>query len=85
MHYLQSLTLRCECHRKLEVQLPKFRMEQSYDMHNILPKLGITTVFQHTANLTRLSDRTPLKVSEVSLVASSTSVLTNMSSSLLPK
>ncbi|XP_067099824.1 protein Z-dependent protease inhibitor [Osmerus mordax] len=50
---------------KLEVQLPKFRMEQSYDMHDILPNLGITTVFQQTANLTRLSNKTPLKVSEV--------------------
>lgn len=50
---------------KLEVQLPKFKMEESYDMHNILPQLGIITVFQDTANLTRLSEETPLKVSEV--------------------
>ncbi|XP_021429991.2 protein Z-dependent protease inhibitor-like isoform X1 [Oncorhynchus mykiss] len=51
--------------RKLEVQLPKFKMEQSYAMHNILPDLGISSIFHDTANLTKLSKDPGLKVSEV--------------------
>uniref|UniRef100_A0AAY4AT30 Serpin domain-containing protein n=1 Tax=Denticeps clupeoides TaxID=299321 RepID=A0AAY4AT30_9TELE len=50
---------------KLEVQLPKFKMEQSYAMQKILPDLGIGNIFQDTANLTRLSMEAGLKVSEV--------------------
>uniref|UniRef100_A0A4W5RGK0 Serpin family A member 10 n=1 Tax=Hucho hucho TaxID=62062 RepID=A0A4W5RGK0_9TELE len=50
---------------KLEVQLPKFKMEQSYAMHSILPDLGISSIFHDTANLTRLSKDPGLKVSEV--------------------
>ncbi|KAJ7990734.1 hypothetical protein DPEC_G00289990 [Dallia pectoralis] len=51
--------------RKLEVQLPKFNMEQSYAMHKILPDLGVSRIFHYTANLTRLSKSPGLKVSEV--------------------
>ncbi|XP_010877173.1 protein Z-dependent protease inhibitor [Esox lucius] len=51
--------------RKVEVQLPKFKMEQSYAMHSILPDLGISRIFLDTANLTRLSNNPGLKVSEV--------------------
>ncbi|KAK6307276.1 hypothetical protein J4Q44_G00224240 [Coregonus suidteri] len=51
--------------RKLEVQLPKFKMEQSYAMHKILPDLGISRIFHDTANLTKLSKDPGLKVSEV--------------------
>ncbi|XP_036405987.1 serpin peptidase inhibitor, clade A (alpha-1 antiproteinase, antitrypsin), member 10a [Megalops cyprinoides] len=49
---------------KLEVQLPRFSLEQSYGMRNILPDLGITDVFENTANLT-LSSESGLKLSEV--------------------
>lgn len=50
---------------KLEVYLPKFKMEQSYTVQKILPELGITNIFQDTANLTGLSKSPGLKVSEV--------------------
>ncbi|XP_036397789.1 protein Z-dependent protease inhibitor [Megalops cyprinoides] len=50
---------------KLEVQMPKFKMEQSYPMHKILPHLGIARVFNNMANLSGLSTEQDLKVSEV--------------------
>ncbi|KAJ8399173.1 hypothetical protein AAFF_G00415520 [Aldrovandia affinis] len=50
---------------KLEVQVPKFKMDQSYAMHKILPHLGIASVFENTANLSGLSREQGLKVSEV--------------------
>ncbi|XP_006632604.1 serpin peptidase inhibitor, clade A (alpha-1 antiproteinase, antitrypsin), member 10a [Lepisosteus oculatus] len=50
---------------KLEVQLPRFKMEQSYNMDKILPDLGIRNVFENTADLSGLSKEVGLKVSEV--------------------
>lgn len=51
---------------KLEVVLPKFKLEQSYQLHSLLPEMGMTSVFSNTANLTKLSTNEGLKVSEVS-------------------
>lgn len=50
---------------KLEVNLPKFKMEQSYSLHSILPDMGMSSVFSNAANLTKLSKERGLKVSEV--------------------
>ncbi|XP_028251990.1 protein Z-dependent protease inhibitor [Parambassis ranga] len=50
---------------KLEVNMPKFKMEQSYSLQNILPEMGMTSIFSNAANLTRLSKEERLKVSEV--------------------
>ncbi|KAJ8341390.1 hypothetical protein SKAU_G00336810 [Synaphobranchus kaupii] len=50
---------------KLEVQLPKFKMDQSYEMHKILPHLGISSAFKNMANFSGLSKEQGLKVSEV--------------------
>ncbi|XP_048046177.1 LOW QUALITY PROTEIN: protein Z-dependent protease inhibitor [Megalobrama amblycephala] len=50
---------------RLEVHLPKFKMEQSYNMHEILPHLGIDSVFLDSANLTGLSKEGHLKISQV--------------------
>uniref|UniRef100_A0A3P8U813 Serpin family A member 10 n=1 Tax=Amphiprion percula TaxID=161767 RepID=A0A3P8U813_AMPPE len=50
---------------KLEVNMPKFKMEQSYSLHKILPDIGMTSIFSVSANLTRLSKDGGLKVSEV--------------------
>ncbi|KAF4102631.1 protein Z-dependent protease inhibitor isoform X1 [Onychostoma macrolepis] len=50
---------------KMEIHLPKFKMEQSYDLHEILPHLGLSSVFLHSANLTGLSKDAHLKVSQV--------------------
>ncbi|KAL6105672.1 serpina10 [Pungitius sinensis] len=49
----------------LEVNLPKFKMESSYSLQNLLPDMGMTSIFSNTANLTRLSKEEGLKVSEV--------------------
>ncbi|XP_030247366.1 protein Z-dependent protease inhibitor isoform X2 [Sparus aurata] len=50
---------------KLEVHIPKFKMEQSYSLHNLLPEMGMASVFSNSANLTKLSKSGRLKVSEV--------------------
>uniref|UniRef100_A0A672FDJ2 Protein Z-dependent protease inhibitor-like n=1 Tax=Salarias fasciatus TaxID=181472 RepID=A0A672FDJ2_SALFA len=50
---------------KLEVNMPKFKMEQSYPLQKILPDLGISSVFTNAANLSRLSQDGGLKVSKV--------------------
>lgn len=55
--------------RKLEVHLPKFKMEQSYNMHEILPQLGIDSVFLDSANLTGLSKEGHLKISQVTVAS----------------
>lgn len=47
--------------------MPKFKMEQSYLLHNLLSHMGITSVFSNSANLTKLSKDQGLKVSEVSV------------------
>lgn len=56
----------CLVHSKLEVNMPKFKMEQSYLLHKILPGMGIASVFSNSANLTKMSKDAGLKVSEVS-------------------
>ncbi|XP_018583359.1 serpin peptidase inhibitor, clade A (alpha-1 antiproteinase, antitrypsin), member 10a [Scleropages formosus] len=50
---------------RMEVNLPRFKMEQSYEMHKILPDLGISDVFTNSANLSGISTEFGLKVSEV--------------------
>ncbi|CAL8272771.1 unnamed protein product [Merluccius merluccius] len=50
---------------KLEVNMPRFKMEQSYSLHRILPSMGVSTIFNTAANLTRLSKDKGIKVSEV--------------------
>ncbi|XP_035529638.1 protein Z-dependent protease inhibitor [Morone saxatilis] len=50
---------------KLEVNMPKFKMEQSYSLHSLLPDMGVASVFSNSANLTKLSKEEGLKVSEM--------------------
>ncbi|XP_024124201.1 protein Z-dependent protease inhibitor [Oryzias melastigma] len=50
---------------KLEVNMPKFKMERGYSLHNILPEMGMTSLFTDVANLARLSKAGGLRVSEV--------------------
>lgn len=56
----------CLVCRKLEVKMPKFNMEQSYSLHNLLPDMGMTSVFNNLSNLTKLTEDKGLKLSEVS-------------------
>lgn len=46
--------------------MPKFKMEQSYSLHKLLPEMGMESIFSNSANLTKLSHNEGLKVSEVS-------------------
>lgn len=50
---------------KVEVHLPKFKMEESYELHKLLPDMGVSTLFTNIANLTKLHKNRELKVSEV--------------------
>nr|XP_057946569.1 serine protease inhibitor 2.1-like [Doryrhamphus excisus] len=50
---------------KVEIKIPKFKMEESYSLNKILPELGFNSIFTHTANLTGLSKDDGLQVSEV--------------------
>nr|XP_023656935.1 protein Z-dependent protease inhibitor-like [Paramormyrops kingsleyae]XP_023656936.1 protein Z-dependent protease inhibitor-like [Paramormyrops kingsleyae] len=50
---------------KLEVQLPRIRLEESYAMSKVLPDLGFDNVFDNRAELTGFSKAAELKVSEV--------------------
>ncbi|XP_056623129.1 protein Z-dependent protease inhibitor isoform X1 [Triplophysa dalaica] len=50
---------------KMEVHVPKFQLEQRYDMCELLPHLGISSVFLDSANLTGLSKDVGVKVSQV--------------------
>ncbi|XP_058471365.1 protein Z-dependent protease inhibitor [Solea solea] len=50
---------------KIEVVMPKFKMEQSYSLHKLLPDMGMASVFSNSANLTKLSKDGGIKVSEV--------------------
>ncbi|KAM9777613.1 protein Z-dependent protease inhibitor [Neosynchiropus ocellatus] len=50
---------------KVEVQMPKFMLEQSYLLHVLLPELGISSVFSDSANLTKIYKDGGIKVSEV--------------------
>ncbi|XP_031704019.1 protein Z-dependent protease inhibitor isoform X2 [Anarrhichthys ocellatus] len=50
---------------KLDVKLPKFKLEESYSLQNLLPDMGMASIFSTSANLTKLSKEKGLKVSEV--------------------
>ncbi|KAM4540425.1 protein Z-dependent protease inhibitor isoform 2-T2 [Fundulus diaphanus] len=50
---------------RLEVSMPKFKMEQEYSLHKLLPEMGMASLFSTSADLKRLSNEAGLKVSEV--------------------
>lgn len=66
MYFSFMLLLSLLLSSKLEVQLPRIRLEQSYAMTKVLPDLGIDNVFDNRAELTGFSKAAELKVSEVS-------------------
>lgn len=43
------------CHRKMEVFFPKFKLDQRYEMHQLLQQMGIRRVFSTSADLSELS------------------------------
>lgn len=50
---------------RLEVQLPRFSLLQSYSLKTVLPSLGVLDVFQGNADLSTLSKSQGLKLDEV--------------------
>ncbi|XP_036986192.2 plasma serine protease inhibitor [Artibeus jamaicensis] len=51
--------------RRLQLHLPKFSMEGSYQLEKVLPKLGIRDIFTSQADLTGLSNHSNIQVSEM--------------------
>ncbi|XP_028994102.1 protein Z-dependent protease inhibitor [Betta splendens] len=49
---------------EVEINLPKFKMVQSYSLPALLSDMGMASAFSTSANLTRLSKQKSLKVSE---------------------
>ncbi|NWU88635.1 A1AT protein, partial [Upupa epops] len=50
--------------RKIYLDLPKFSISASYDVKSLLEKMGVTEVFSDSADLSRVSEETLLKVSK---------------------
>lgn len=54
-------------HRHMEVFFPKFKLDQKYEMHELLKQMRVTRIFSPWANLGELSAMARnLKVSQVS-------------------
>lgn len=51
--------------RKLQLYLPKFSIEGSYQLDKILPKLGIRDIFTSHADLTGFTNHSNIQVSEM--------------------
>nr|XP_058913116.1 plasma serine protease inhibitor [Kogia breviceps] len=57
--------LKMSMKRQLELYLPKFSIESSYQLEKVLPKLGIRDVFTSRADLTGISNHSSIQVSEM--------------------
>ncbi|KAB1277124.1 Plasma serine protease inhibitor [Camelus dromedarius] len=57
--------LKLSVKRQLELYLPKFSIEGSYQLEKVLPKLGISDVFTSQADLTGISNHSSILVSEM--------------------
>nr|XP_020670063.1 alpha-1-antitrypsin-like [Pogona vitticeps]XP_020670064.1 alpha-1-antitrypsin-like [Pogona vitticeps]XP_020670065.1 alpha-1-antitrypsin-like [Pogona vitticeps]XP_020670066.1 alpha-1-antitrypsin-like [Pogona vitticeps]XP_020670067.1 alpha-1-antitrypsin-like [Pogona vitticeps]XP_020670068.1 alpha-1-antitrypsin-like [Pogona vitticeps]XP_020670069.1 alpha-1-antitrypsin-like [Pogona vitticeps] len=52
-------------HETIRLFIPKFSISASYDVKDLLQKMGITAVFNDTADLSRITGELNLKVSKV--------------------
>lgn len=52
--------------RKLEVQLPRFLLERSYSLRDVLKTLDIIQVFQDDADFSNMGASEGLKLTQVS-------------------
>uniref|UniRef100_A0A8C4KAJ1 Alpha-1-antitrypsin-like n=1 Tax=Dromaius novaehollandiae TaxID=8790 RepID=A0A8C4KAJ1_DRONO len=53
--------------REIQLHLPKFSISGSYDVKNLLKKMGVMEVFSDQADLSGMTENTLLKVSKVSM------------------
>ena len=52
--------------RNLHLSIPKFTISSSYDLKDIMEKLGVTDIFNNDADLSGINGERNLKVSKVS-------------------
>nr|XP_021482490.1 plasma serine protease inhibitor [Meriones unguiculatus] len=57
--------LKISTKRRLDLYLPKFSIEGTYQLEKILPKLNIKDVFTSHADLSGITDHTSIKLSEM--------------------
>lgn len=57
-------SLYCDCH-SFQVQLPKFKLEQSFDLVQKLKEMGLTDMFSDHADFSKISGSKDLTVSNV--------------------
>lgn len=50
--------------RSADLSLPRLSISGTYDLKNVLGKMGITKVFNNAADLSGISEETPLKLSQ---------------------
>lgn len=62
----KSLESSSSLSRKLQLYLPKFSIEGSYQLEKILPTLGIRDLFTSHADLGGFTNHSNIQVSEVS-------------------
>ncbi|XP_043520446.1 antichymotrypsin-2-like isoform X2 [Frieseomelitta varia] len=60
----EILTNASRLHGEIELYLPKFKIEFTVDLKNILSKLGVSKMFSHDANFKRISS-VPLMVNKI--------------------
>ncbi|XP_074854838.1 protein Z-dependent protease inhibitor [Carettochelys insculpta] len=51
--------------RKMDIFFPKFKLDQKYQMHELLRGLGIINLFTNKADLSQLTDQRFVKVSQI--------------------
>ncbi|KAM9149049.1 protein Z-dependent protease inhibitor [Pangshura tecta] len=51
--------------RKMDIFFPKFKLDQKYQMHELLHALGIQNLFTRKADLSQLTDQRFVKVSKI--------------------
>ncbi len=56
----------CFVNRKLEVQLPRFLLERSYSLRDVLQTLDVTQVFQDDADIVNMGESKGPKLTQVS-------------------
>lgn len=53
----------------MDIYFPKFKLDQKYQMDQLLQDLGIIDLFTNKADLSHLTDQRNIKISQVTIIA----------------